>query len=95
MLIVETTTEKNELILRRPSGSFRGIAYVMATILKEMWCRFSKDSTTPTRERIQRNKISKRAARARRFLSRVQSTASEVSSTDPSSSRSMAPQPES
>jgi len=46
-------------------------------------------------ERIQPNKISKRAARARRSLSRVQSTASEVKRTDPSSSRSMAPQPES
>ncbi len=55
----------------------------------------SKDITPPARERIQPNEISKRAARVRRFLSRVQSRASEVSSTDPSNSRSMAPQPES
>ena len=44
---------------------------------------------------IQTNEISKRAASASRFLSKVHSTASEVSSTDPSNSRSIAPQPES
>jgi len=83
------------MILRWASGSFRVVAYATATTVKEMWCSFSKDIRTPARDRIQLNRISKRAARARRFLSRVQSTASEVNSTDPSSNRSIAPQPES
>ena len=62
----------------------------------DSYCRSAgSPDQTPARERIQPNRISKRAARARRFLSRVQSTALEVSSTDPSSSRSIAPQPES
>ena len=84
-----------EWIRRRVSRAFRIIAYATATIRKERWCGFSKEITTPAREGIQPNTILKRAARARRFLSRVQSTASEVSSTDPSNSRSIAPQPES
>ena len=88
-------TSEAVLILRKANGSSKGSAYATATIRKEMSCSFSKDVTTPTFERIQPNKISKRPARARRSLSRVQSTTSEVSSTDASSSRSMAPQPES
>ena len=43
----------------------------------------------------QTNEISKRAASASRFLSKVHSTASDASSTDPSNKRSTAPQPES
>ena len=44
---------------------------------------------------VQPNEISKRAARASRFLSKVHSKALEVSSTDPSNNISTAPQPES
>jgi ectoine hydroxylase-related dioxygenase (phytanoyl-CoA dioxygenase family) len=76
----------------------RGGAMLMRPLLLHASYNVRVDRPRPVLgifEAAQRNEISKRAASASRFLSKVHSMASEVSSTDPSNSRSTAPQPES